>query len=371
MPKHHQGLLFIGICILWVLTGLELTSPSFASEPQQNQEQPIRIATKVIEPFVIKDQDRLTGFSIDLWEEITLLTGIPYEFMEVETVADQLDAVLNGDADAAIAAISMTPAREEELDFTYPYYLAGLQIMTTGKPQSALASLLSFLFSSRFVIGLATLMLIMIVVGHIVWLAERNNNPDFPDKYLKGIWEGLWWAAATVTTVGYGDNTVKDKWGRLVGLFWMFAGLFLIANFTAFVTAEVTITRLETSISGIEDLRGKSVVTVSDTTSAEFLREQRIPYRGVETIETAYALLESDRAEAIVYDAPVLQYYAATSGNQSLELVGSPFKTEYYGIALPPESPNEEIINKALLEIRENGTYEELIAKWYLSNPDQ
>ena len=371
MPQRRLLLGIIGSFILFVMAGLYLTGSLRASEPQQDQERPIRVVTKEIEPFVIKDQDRLTGFSIDLWKEMALLAGVQYEFVEVQTVSEQLDAVISGEADVAIAAISMTAEREEELDFSYPYYLAGLQIMTTGKPVSTLSTLLSFLFSSRFLIGLATFFLIMIVVGHVVWLVERKRNPDFPTSYIKGIWEGLWWAAATVTTVGYGDKTVVDKWGRLLGIFWMFAGLFLIANFTAFVTAEVTVSRLETSISSIEDLPGKKVVTVSDTTSAEYLRQQRIPFRGVETIEEAYDLLESKEAEAIVYDAPVLQYYAATSGNPSLQVVGTPFDAEYYGIALPTDSPHKEQLNKAILEIIENGTFEELITKWYLSDLGQ
>ncbi len=371
MPQHRLLLGIIGSLSLFVMAGLYLTGSLRASEPRQEQERPIRVVTKEIEPFVIKDGDRLTGFSIDLWKELALLAGKQYEFVEVQTVTEQLDAVINGDADVAIAAISMTAEREEDLDFSYPYYLAGLQILTTGEPVSTLATLLSFLFSSRFLIGLVTFFIILVIVGHIVWFVERKRNPDFPTSYVKGIWEGLWWAAATVTTVGYGDKTVVDKWGRILGIFWMFAGLFLIANFTAFVTAEVTVSRLETSISSIEDLPGKTVVTVSGTTSAEYLREQRIPFRGVETIEDAYDLLENEEAEAIVYDAPVLQYYAATSGNPSLQVVGSPFNGEYYGIALPTNSPHKEQLNKALLEIIENGTFEELIAKWYLSDLGQ
>jgi polar amino acid transport system substrate-binding protein len=371
MPQRHLLLGIIGSIILFVIAGLNLTGSLRASEPQQDQERPIRVVTKEIEPFVIKDQDRLTGFSIDLWKEMASFAGVQYEFVEAQTVTEQLDAVLEGEADVAIAAISMTAEREEDLDFSYPYYLAGLQIMTTGKPASTLSSLFSFLFSSRFLIGLAALFLILIAVGHITWLVERKSNPDFPSSYLIGIWEGLWWAAATVTTVGYGDKTVKDKWGRLLGIFWMFAGLFLIANFTAFVTAEATVSRLETSISGTDDLPGKKVVTVNGTTSAEYLREQRIPFRGVETIEEAYDLLEREDAEAIVYDAPVLQYYAATSGNPSLQVVGSPFNAEYYGIALPTNSPHKEQLNKALLEIIENGTFKELINKWYLSDLGQ
>jgi ABC-type amino acid transport substrate-binding protein len=360
-----------GFSALFILASLNLTGLILASEPKQSQERPLRVVTKQIEPFVIKDQDRLTGFSIDLWKEIALLANIPFEFVEVETVTEQLQAVRNGEADVAIAAISMTPEREEFLDFTYPYYLAGLQIMTKGKLQTTLATMVAFLFSSRFLLGLGMLLFILIFVGHLVWIVERQINPDFPRSYVKGIWEGLWWAAATVTTVGYGDKTVKDKFGRLIGIFWMFAGLFLIANFTAFVTAEVTASRLETTISGIDDLPGKAIVTVSDTTSAQYLREQRLTFRSVETIDEAYELLENETVEALVYDAPVLQYHAATSQNSSLQLVGSPFQAEFYGIALADNSPYKETLNKALLELRVNGTFAELIAKWHLSDIGQ
>lgn len=101
------------------------------------------------------------------------------------------------------------------------------------------------------------------------------------------------------------------------------------------------------------------------TTSATYLRDQGISFRGVEVIEDAYELLEKGRVDAIVYDAPVLQHYAATAGNGELIVVGSPFKQEDYGIALPPNSPYEERINQALLEIKLNGTYDDLQKRWF------
>jgi len=368
MSLLHSPSRLTGLLLLCILTALTLAGSIHASNAKQDQKDIVRVATKEIEPFVFIDQDRFTGFSIDLWKEVAILAEMPYEFVEVGSVTDQLDAVKSGRADVAIAAISMTPEREEEFDFSYPYYRAGLQIMTAGKPPGTFSRLLSFLFSSRFLLGLAGLMVILVVVGHIIWLVERKKNPDFPQGYWKGIWEGLWWAAVTVTTVGYGDKLVKDRWGRLLAIFWMFAGLFLIANFTAFVTAEATVTQLRTSITDIEDLPGKRVATVAGTTSAEFLQQQRIRFRAVETIDEAYDLLDNDAVDAIVYDAPVLQYYVAMSNSTTFQLVGTPFKLDEYGIIMAPESAYEEKINKALLEIKVNGTYEELTAKWFLSN---
>ena len=113
MPQRRLLLGIIGSFILFVLASLNLTGFLRASEPQQDQERPIRVVTKEIEPFVIKDQDRLTGFSIDLWKEMASFAGVQYEFVEVQTVTEQLDAVIEGEADVAIAAISMTAEREE------------------------------------------------------------------------------------------------------------------------------------------------------------------------------------------------------------------------------------------------------------------
>ena len=356
----------VALALLVVLiTILALPGPSEASPLMQEQVQPLRVVTKEIEPFVFKEQDRFTGFSIDLWKEIALITNLPFEFVEVETVSEQLAYLEEGRAEIAIAAISMTPEREEVIDFFYPYYRSGLQIMTDNRSTSALLGLLTAFVSSRLLAVIGGLLFIMVIVAHLVWLAERKNNPDFPRRYWPGVWEGLWWSAVTMTTVGYGDKRVKGIWGRILAMFWMFSGIFLIANFTAGVTAELTVSEIQTSIEGIEDLPGKKITTVAGTTSAKFLREQRIPFRSVETIDEAYDLLEQGRVEAIVYDAPVLQYYAATADRGSVQLVGQTFKPEDYGIALPSNSPHEEDINRALLQIIASGTYQEISDRWF------
>jgi ABC-type amino acid transport substrate-binding protein len=242
--------------------------------------------------------------------------------------------------------------------------------MTTRQSTSTLEKLFAVLLSRDFLIAIAVLLLILLGIGHLVWLIERRHNPDFAHGYWRGIWEGLWWSAVTVTTVGYGDKTVNGALGRILGMVWMFTGIFLIANFTAFVTTELTVSEL-TTIKGVADLPGHKVATVAGTTSAEYLREQRIPFHGVDVIEDAYELLENGEIDAIVYDAPVLQYYAATAGNGALIVVGSPFKREDYGIALPPGSPYEEQINQALLEIKKKGTYDEIANRWFISEDGQ
>ena len=57
-----------------------------------------------------------------------------------------------------------------------------------------------------------------------------------PHEYTS-VWEGLWWALQTVTTVGYGDVTPENVGGRFVAGAVMLAGVSLIAIVTAAVTS--------------------------------------------------------------------------------------------------------------------------------------
>ncbi|NTU80268.1 MAG: transporter substrate-binding domain-containing protein, partial [Chloroflexales bacterium] len=86
-------------------------------------------------------------------------------------------------------------------------------------------------------------------------------------------------------------------------------------------------------------------------------------------IEDAYALLDQHKAQAVVYDAPVLLYYAVSEGKGKAQVVGRIFREEGYGIALPPGSSYRKAINEALLQIRQDGTYDTLYQRWFAVSP--
>jgi polar amino acid transport system substrate-binding protein len=333
--------------------------------PLHAQPEPLRVVIKPLPPFVMEQSGAWIGFSIDLLALVAARAGFTYTLTSVETVGEQIDAVEQGDADLAIAGISITAQREARIDFSQPMFDAGLGILTTTETGLTLVDMLRSFLSPALLQVIAIMIGTIIIAAHLVWLIERGRNPDFPKTYFAGIWEGIWWAAVTIATVGYGDKTPRSFVGRLAAIFWIFAGIILIANFTATTTAAFTVQELRGTVNGLNDLPGKRVATVDGTTAAAFLTQVRIPYRAAATIDEAYTLMDDGEIDAIVYDAPVLLYYAAGEGQGRVRLAGEVFRREDYGIALPSGSPYREAVNRALIEVRESGEYDALYRAWF------
>lgn len=121
-------------------------------------------------------------------------------------------------------------------------------------------------------------------------------------------------------------------------------------------------------IQGIEDLEGKTIATRLGSTSADYIKEniEGAEPNEYEQLDQAYLSVQNGSSDAILYDAPNVNYYIQTEGSDSLKVVGDLYQAENYGIAITPG--NEalvEAINEALATLRENGTYDEIYAKWF------
>jgi len=329
----------------------------------------LRVATMQFEPFVIFQGRSYTGFSIELWDEIADEIGVDYETYGVNSLAKLLDDVERRAADLATAGIGITSFREVTLDFSHSYFESGLQIMVRSGPDSILADVFSkviaVIFSAQLLYMVCFLLLLLLISAHIIWFSERRKNPQFSPGYLKGIWQSFWWAAVTVTTVGYGDKTPKGFTGRVFALIWMFSGFFILAYFTASVTSTVTVQELQGTIEGPQDLYDKPVATVKSSTAAEYLVKMGVQPKQHGNLAAAIQALTEGEADAVVYDAPVLQHYASHKGRGKVTVTGPIFWQQFYGIALPTGSPYREPINRALLQLIETGKYQLLYKKWF------
>lgn len=327
----------------------------------------LRVGTKPFAPFAYVQEGKYIGFSIDLWAEIARELELDYEMYGEKTVTELLDSVAAGQADVAIAGITITSEREENVDFSHSFFESGLQIMIPQRPPvSPVSSFARIILSPELLKAIGVLLVVIAISAHLLWLVERKKNPEmFPKEYLRGVWEACWWSVVTVVTVGYGDKAPIGVAGRIIAAIWMFVGVLLVSYFTASVSSALTLQQLETSIQGLEDLNSKRVATVEGSTAAQYLSNRPIKKIEFESIEQAFASLEQSEVDAVVYDAPVLQNYAAKDGVGKVQVVGNVFERQSYGIALETNSPYREPINQALLKIAESGSYEEIYQKWF------
>jgi polar amino acid transport system substrate-binding protein len=343
------------------------TVTSAVAQPKQET---LRVATRLVKPFVFEEGGHLTGFSIELWQEISKQLGAKTQFIVKPSVKELLDATRSKEADLAIAAISITAERERDWDFSQPMFDAGLQILTPALSTRSgiIAGIVSALFNSAFLPILALVLVTVVIAGHVVWFFERRRSSGLlaSSAYFPGIFESCWWAAATLATQA--DQMPKSPAARIVAVIWMFTAVVFIAYFTAAVTSSLTLQQLRGDIKGPEDLPGKRVASVRGSTSVEYLTRHHIEAKEFNTVEETSQALQQGDADAVVYDAPVLLYFASHEGKGKVQVVGSIFRKESYGILFPSDSRHRKPINEALLKLREDGTYDRLYAKWFGGN---
>jgi len=205
--------------------------------------------------------------------------------------------------------------------------------------------------SGAFVQSLAALLGVLTLVGALVWVAERRRNDQFQQDPVKGVGSGIWWSAVTMTTVGYGDKAPMTLAGRIIGLVWMFASMLLISGFTAAIASSLTLGGLDQAIRGIDDLRGKRVLTLENSTSAAYVDEKLLRHGYAPDLGNALAELAAGRADAVVYDAPILRYLINERHASSLRVLPTVFARQDYGIGLPAGSPLREELNRQILAI--------------------
>jgi len=73
--------------------------------------------------------DKIVGWDVDIAREIANALGVQLEIRDMR-FAGLLEAVRNGDVDLAISAITWTTEREKVLEFSMPYYLESIVVVT-------------------------------------------------------------------------------------------------------------------------------------------------------------------------------------------------------------------------------------------------
>ena len=142
-----------------------------------------------------------------------------------------------------------------------------------------------------------------VLFGLVVWMIERYNNEDFPESFIRGIGTGLYWSIVSMTTVGYGDITPKNPFGRFIASIWLFVGVMVGCIVVATMTDVVT---------GVDDLNvfGKDVAVLErsyEEKTAE--KDYRANVVRAESYERVLELVRRGEVFAGMMNADVAAWY--------------------------------------------------------------
>jgi len=130
----------------------------------------------------------------------------------------------------------------------------------------------------------------------------------------------------------------------------------------------VMVNAKDKSINSIDDLQGKIIAVQIGNEGARVA--QKIPRANVvsfNTMDEAILELLNFGADAVLADTPVLDYYIVHRDNGRVKLVGENLQSQPYGIAV--RKGNTELLDKlsgALFELKSNGEYDKIYAKWFV-----
>lgn len=330
----------------------------------------VHVVTRDIEPFSFEEGGQRTGFAMELWDNVARELKLDYTVTVVPTAKDMVSAVQSKTADVGVGALSITSEREKIIDFSQPFYESGLQIVVSKKPSGILDTawgVLRNFFTWQVAVGLAVALAVMFIISHLVWLYEHPVNEEmWPRSYLAGMGESFWWTISIFLVGGADTKGPVGLGGRIVATVWMLASVIAVSLLTALLSAAFTVNSLTTDIGGPSDLPGKKVATIAGSTAETWLGNlqnaggEKTDVTALKTVPECLAALKAGKVKAVVYDAPVLQYYVNKAGSDDFTLVDGLFDANNYGFALELGSPLRKQINQVLLKLNENGVIDKL-----------
>lgn len=354
--KNIRFFILLFVCLL-------IFTESHAQKNLKNEK--LLIGIKESPPFVMKTDSGFSGISVELWGKIAENLGVDYEY-RIYDLGQLLQAIENGEVDLSINPLTVTSNRLKRFYFSQPYFISHLAIAVKVQEKNTIISFIKNVFSKEFLEVILMLFFTIFVFGLILWLIERKKNASQFRKGFRGIGDGIWWSAVTMTTVGYGDKSPITTSGRIISIIWMFTAVIIISSFTASISASLTYNKLQSNIDNINDLRKVEVGTIGNSGTADFLRYNKINTKTFNDVQVGLSALDNGIIKAFVYDEPIIAYNVKSLGfSDEIELHPISANSVYFSFS-SNDPEYIKILNPYLIEVIESKEWNKILKKYNL-----
>ena len=320
-------------------------------------------------PFLINDGNHISGISLEIWRRVAEDNNLSYELIPQPTPKAGIEAVDEGSIDVLVGPISITSRRLAiaGIDFTQPYFLSKEGILLPLKAPS-LFSRIQVFFGWAVISSVLVLISVLLVVGSLIWMAERRTNSEqFPRDWLPGISSGMWFALVTLTTVGYGDKAPITRTGRGITGAWMVISLIAVSSLTASLASAFTLFlsgATETAIDSPQQLSGRRVAVVEGTDGMELAENREMRVVPAPSLDSAVQLVLDRKADALIFDRHSLRYHLKQNPDLAVRIAPFTLADETYGFVLAPNSQLRTRMGVSILKLQQSGVAEAIADKF-------
>ncbi len=321
-------------------------------------------------PFIIKNYEgRYEGLSIDLWDYIAQQMDVEYKYIEYSDIIGIIRALDYNELDISINPMANSPNRIDKFQVSQPFYISSIGVAVTTSSRSQFQIFINNFFSRDFLNIIVLLLVILLSFGTILWIVERKRNKHQFRPGILGLFDGLWWAAVTMTTVGYGDKSPKTNVGKSIAIIWMFTAVIIISSFTATIASTLTVNTLEAKITGLEDLKTVEKIGVVGASEGEdFITNHNMnAYKLYKNPLQALRGLATKDVNALVYDKTTIEYLIQTHQlGSKVELLPLTFNKQYRSFIMPKTHKYFNRVNKLLITHIQELSWSEVLKKYNL-----
>ena len=343
---------------LGLLLGLQFVLPPLMART-------LKVGVSGSAPFVIQNDGDRSGISINIWRKIAEENNLSYRLIQQPTPREGIRALNEGEIDLLVGPISITADRLNlpGVDFTQPYFIGKEGILLPLKPASLLSRLQVFL-GWAVLSSILILTTVLLVVGSLIWLAERRTNSEqFPAKPVPGIANGMWFALVTLTTVGYGDKAPITRIGRSLTSVWMVTSLIAVSSLTASLASAFTLFLSGNTSHSITDpaqLSGQRAAVLEGTSGEELAQDKNMRVVPSQSLGEAIEKVLTNQAEVVIFDRPAIRYHLKNNPELAVQLAPFTLAEQTYGFAFRTGDPLRTPLNLSILKLRRSGAVEAL-----------
>ncbi len=353
-------------CAFFAIFLLSLQSMAFAQQAVPEQ---VKVGVYVSEPFVSKEDEGFGGMAVDLWHQISARMGMVSEFVEYPNYSELVKAVAENRVDAAVTNLTITEKRAEVVDFTHPWFDAGLRIMIHTRAGNGWDDLINRLEDAGHLATYAWIGFIILIATIILTVFDRQFDSGFPKRWREGLAESFYHVVSIATSGKTSRKNLFGWVGRIWQAVWMVCGIAVMAYVTSSITSVMTVAHIHNNITSIADLQNKSVGVRAGSIAEQTLKARSIATVPFDHLPEAVAALTNDEISAIVGDSPVLEYYAHKHPHEPVDVIGSIFSPDKYGFAFPRQSSLVKPATIAIISAEESGDIAKLKVKHF--GPDE